>query len=163
MTRVHLPVAIILFQLHNLQTLRPDWSFVRRPGSPGLIYYHALSPVLNRIVSAFGSLMVVDYCSNVPTVIENNGGVSQRMDALQRPPIYGLVLSTIASLPGNLATDSPRCARAGTGEEPWATAYFCNCPINDWRRADVPSVVPQPPPFRNSTWICFINGERESS
>lgn len=61
-----------LFACVAVLSLRLNWSFVRRSGFPGLMFYRALSSALSGMPSAFGSLTVVDYGSNVPTVLENN-------------------------------------------------------------------------------------------
>ena len=59
-------VAILLSQLHNLQTLHLDYSFVWNSGFPGLMLKHALHSAPKGVLSPFNSLMTVDYGSNVP-------------------------------------------------------------------------------------------------
>lgn len=55
-------VSILLSQLHNLQSLRLDYSFVWQSGFPGLMLRHALS---SPSLSKFDSLTDVDYGANV--------------------------------------------------------------------------------------------------
>lgn len=57
--------AILLSQLHNLATLRLDYSFVWKSGFPGLMPRHALFTSPEGLLSKFESLATVDYGSNV--------------------------------------------------------------------------------------------------
>lgn len=59
--------AILLSQLHNLATLRLDYSFVWKSGFPGLMLKHALLTAPEGLLSKFESLATVDYGSNVPS------------------------------------------------------------------------------------------------
>lgn len=59
-------VTILLSQLHNLQSLRLDYSFVWKSGFPGLMLKHALFSAPKGILSSFNSLTTIDYGSNVP-------------------------------------------------------------------------------------------------
>lgn len=59
-------VAVLLSQLHNLQSLRLDYSFVWKSGFPGLMLKHALFSAPKGVLSSFGSLTAIDYGSNVP-------------------------------------------------------------------------------------------------
>lgn len=59
-------VSIFLSQLHNLQSLRLDFTFVWKSGFPGLMLKHALLSAPEGSLSNFNSLTTVDYGSNVP-------------------------------------------------------------------------------------------------
>ena len=59
-------VAILLSQLHNLESLRLDYSFVWKSGFPGFMIKHALFSTPNTVLSSFSSLTAIDYGSNVP-------------------------------------------------------------------------------------------------
>lgn len=65
-------VAILLSQLHNLQSLDLDYSFVWKSGFPGLMLKHALISAPRGVLSPFDSLTSIDYGSNVP--------LSERLD-----------------------------------------------------------------------------------
>ncbi|THC91499.1 hypothetical protein EYZ11_009030 [Aspergillus tanneri] len=65
-------VAILLSQLHNLRSLRLDYSFVWKSGFPGLMMKHALFSAPEGLLSRFTSLATVDYGSNVPIAEEFN-------------------------------------------------------------------------------------------
>ena len=57
-------VAILLSQLHNIRSLRLDYSFILS-GFPGLMLKHALFSDSECMLSNFDSLVTVDYGSNV--------------------------------------------------------------------------------------------------
>ncbi|OJJ37793.1 hypothetical protein ASPWEDRAFT_39531 [Aspergillus wentii DTO 134E9] len=59
-------VTILLSQLHNLQSLRLDYSFVWQSGFPGLMLKHALFSAPKGVLPSFDSLTTIDYGSNVP-------------------------------------------------------------------------------------------------
>lgn len=59
-------VAILLSQLHNLETLRLDYTFVWQSGFPGLMLKHALFSAPEGTMSNFNHLILVDYGSNIP-------------------------------------------------------------------------------------------------
>ena len=59
-------VSIILSQLHNLQSLKLDFTFVWKSGFPGLMLKHSLLSAPEGLLSTFNSLTTVDYGSNVP-------------------------------------------------------------------------------------------------
>lgn len=59
-------VAVLLSQLHNLQSLRLDYSFIWKSGFPGLMLKHALFSAPKGVLSSFDSLRAIDYGSNVP-------------------------------------------------------------------------------------------------
>lgn len=59
-------VAILLSQLHNLVSVRLDYTFVWQSGFPGLMLKHALFSGPNGTMSKFAHLRTVDYGSNVP-------------------------------------------------------------------------------------------------
>ncbi|KAJ5287249.1 hypothetical protein N7478_002935 [Penicillium angulare] len=58
--------AIIISQLHNLRSLRLDYTFVWQSGFPGLIVRHALLSVSLETLSRFSNLSYVEYGLNVP-------------------------------------------------------------------------------------------------
>ncbi|KAJ5594250.1 uncharacterized protein N7459_000458 [Penicillium hispanicum] len=58
-------VSILLSQLHNLRSLRLDYSFVWQSGFPGLMLRHALFSSSQSSLSRFHSLTEVDYGGNV--------------------------------------------------------------------------------------------------
>ena len=58
-------VAVLLSQLHNLQSVQLDYSFVWQGGFPGLMLKHALFSAPENSLSKFGSLTVADYGGNV--------------------------------------------------------------------------------------------------
>lgn len=57
---------MIISQLHNLKSLRLDFTFIWKSGFPGIMLNHAQSNPSNGILSTFASLETVDYGSNVP-------------------------------------------------------------------------------------------------
>ncbi|KAJ5709519.1 hypothetical protein N7493_009810 [Penicillium malachiteum] len=57
-------VSILLSQLHNLKSLRLDYSFIWQSGFPGLMLRHALSSSSSSL-SNFESLKDVDYGGNI--------------------------------------------------------------------------------------------------
>ena len=59
-------VAILLSQLHNLESLQLDYSFVWKSGFPGLMMKHAVFSTPNTVLSSFHCLTAIDYGSNVP-------------------------------------------------------------------------------------------------
>lgn len=59
-------VAITLSQLHNLQSLRLDYTFVWQSGFPGLMIRHALLSAPPNTLSKFSDLSIVEYGLNVP-------------------------------------------------------------------------------------------------
>lgn len=59
-------VTILVSQLHNLKSLRLDYSFVWKSGFPGLMMKHALFSIPNTVLSSFDYLTAIDYGSNVP-------------------------------------------------------------------------------------------------
>ncbi|CAI7595869.1 unnamed protein product [Penicillium pancosmium] len=59
-------VAIIVSQLHNLRSLRLDYTFVWQFGFPGLIVRHALISAPPNTLSRFSKLSSVEYGLNVP-------------------------------------------------------------------------------------------------
>lgn len=59
-------VTILLSQLHKLESLRLDYSFVWQSGFPGLVLKHALFSAPNGTKSKSSHLVIVDYGSNVP-------------------------------------------------------------------------------------------------
>lgn len=67
-------VAVLLSQLHNLQSVQLDYSFVWQGGFPGLMLKHALFSAPENSLSKFGSLTVADYGGNVtgPEFIDFN-------------------------------------------------------------------------------------------
>lgn len=58
--------TILLSQMHNLQSLRLDYTFVWRSGYPGLMLKHALFSAPEGLLSKFNDLETVDYGTNVP-------------------------------------------------------------------------------------------------
>lgn len=58
-------VAVLLSQLHNLQSVQLDYSFIWQGGFPGLMLKHALFSAPENSLSKFGSLTVADYGGNV--------------------------------------------------------------------------------------------------
>ncbi|KAJ5721978.1 hypothetical protein N7488_000013 [Penicillium malachiteum] len=74
-------VSILVSQLHNLQSLRLDYSFVWDSGFPGLMLWHALSSSSSSFFK-FKSLKDVDYGGNIrrdklsdgPDVIDDEPG-----------------------------------------------------------------------------------------
>lgn len=74
--------SVFLSQLHNLRSLRLDYSFVWQGGFPGLMLYHAISSSAETRISKFRHLTEVDYGGNVrlsetfedfPTINEGEG------------------------------------------------------------------------------------------
>ena len=60
-------VAVLLSQLHNLRSLRLDYTFVWQSGFPGLMMRHAmLSTPSDTTLSRFSVLSLVEYGLNVP-------------------------------------------------------------------------------------------------
>ena len=59
-------VSIFLSQLHRLQSLKLDFTFVWKSGFPGLMLKHALLSAPEGLLSTFNSLTTVDYGSDVP-------------------------------------------------------------------------------------------------
>ena len=58
-------VAVLLSQLHNLQSVQLDYSFIWQGGFPGLMLKHALFSTPENSLSKFDSLTVADYGGNV--------------------------------------------------------------------------------------------------
>ena len=58
-------VAVLLSQLHNLQSAQLDYSFIWQGGFPGLMLKHALFSTPENSLSKFDSLTVADYGGNV--------------------------------------------------------------------------------------------------
>ena len=77
--------TILLSQLHNLATLRLDYSFVWKAGFPGLMLKHALFTAPEGLLSKFEFLATVDYGSNVPLAEEYNP-IYTRSDVEGYPP-----------------------------------------------------------------------------
>ena len=63
---IHALVAILFSQLHNLVSLRLDYTFVWQSGFSGLMLRHALFSAPNGTMSKCAHLATVDYGSNVP-------------------------------------------------------------------------------------------------
>ncbi|KAJ5651643.1 hypothetical protein N7507_009069 [Penicillium longicatenatum] len=59
-------VAVLLSQLHNLQSLQLDYTFVWQSGFPGLMMRHALLSAPKNLISRFAELSIVEYGMNVP-------------------------------------------------------------------------------------------------
>lgn len=59
-------VAVLLSQLHNLQSLQLDYTFVWQFGFPGLMMRHALLSAPENSLSRFAELSIVEYGMNVP-------------------------------------------------------------------------------------------------
>lgn len=59
-------VAILLSQLHNLEPLRLNYTFVWQSGFPGLMLKHALFSAPEGTMSKFSRSLLADYGSNVP-------------------------------------------------------------------------------------------------
>lgn len=62
--------TILLSQLHNLVSVRLDYTFVWQSGFPGLMLQHALFSAPNGTMSKFAHLATIDYGSNVPIAEE---------------------------------------------------------------------------------------------
>ncbi|KAJ5997661.1 hypothetical protein N7522_009321 [Penicillium canescens] len=60
-------VAILLSQLHNLRSLRLDYTFVWQSGFPGLMMRHALLSAPPNTLSKFSELSLVEYGLNLPS------------------------------------------------------------------------------------------------
>ncbi|CAI7596003.1 unnamed protein product [Penicillium pancosmium] len=69
-------VAIILSQLHNLRSLRLDYTFVWQSGFPGLMIRHALLSAPPNTLSNFSELSIVEYGLNVPCSRVSQGNPS---------------------------------------------------------------------------------------
>lgn len=69
-------VAILLSQLHNLRSLRLDYTFVWQSGFPGLMLRHALLSAPPNTLSHFSELSLVEYGLNVPCGRESQGNPS---------------------------------------------------------------------------------------
>lgn len=65
-------VAIVISQLHNLRTLKLDYTFVWQSGFPGLIVRHALLSAPPGTLSRFSNLSSVEYGLNVPPPMLND-------------------------------------------------------------------------------------------
>lgn len=79
-------VAVLLSQLHNLQSLRLDYSFVWKSGFPGLMLKHALFSAPEGVLSSFGSLTAIDYGSNVPLSEEFDPLLTRRLEKVDGYP-----------------------------------------------------------------------------
>lgn len=69
-------VAIALSQLHNLRSLRLDYTFVWQSGFPGLMIRHALLSAPSNTLSRFTELSLVEYGLNVPYSRVSGGDMS---------------------------------------------------------------------------------------
>ncbi|KAJ5392233.1 hypothetical protein N7509_007723 [Penicillium cosmopolitanum] len=69
-------VAITLSQLHNLRSLRLDYTFVWQSGFPGLMIRHALLSAPPDTLSKFAELSLVEYGLNVPCSRVSQGNPS---------------------------------------------------------------------------------------
>lgn len=78
--------AILLSQLHNLQSLRLDYSFVWKSGFPGLMLKHTLFSTPKGVLPSFNSLTTIDYGSNVPLSEEVDGVFNTSLDSDGYPP-----------------------------------------------------------------------------
>ncbi|KAJ5543641.1 hypothetical protein N7513_007149 [Penicillium frequentans] len=70
-------VAILLSQLHNLRSLRLDYTFVWQSGFPGLMMRHALLSAPPNALSRFSELVVVEYGLNIPCGTRSEGSPSR--------------------------------------------------------------------------------------
>lgn len=75
-------VSIFLSQLHNLRSLKLDYTFIWQGGLPGVMLRHALFPPTQNNLSKFKNLTEVDYGGNVrratifddyPEILEEEG------------------------------------------------------------------------------------------
>jgi len=69
-------VAITVSQLHNLRSLRLDYTFVWQSGFPGLMIRHALLSAPPNTLSKFTELSLVEYGLNVPCSRVSQGNPS---------------------------------------------------------------------------------------
>ncbi|CAI7678927.1 unnamed protein product [Penicillium pancosmium] len=73
-------VAITLSQLHNLRSLRLDYTFVWQSGFPGLMIRHALLSAPPDTLSKFAELSLVEYGLKVPCSRVSQGNPSDCID-----------------------------------------------------------------------------------
>ncbi|KAJ6136616.1 hypothetical protein N7512_001776 [Penicillium capsulatum] len=74
-------VAILLSQLHHLQSQRLDYSFVWQSGFPGRMMTHTLLSATPNTLSKFSNLSLVEYGLNVPGPRLFNETLSDSIDA----------------------------------------------------------------------------------
>jgi hypothetical protein len=78
-------VALLISQLHNLRTLRLDYTFVWHSGWPGIMMKHALSPTQTGM-SRFSCLRDVEYGVNVPAPVDHEDAYNEISNMEGFPP-----------------------------------------------------------------------------